>query len=214
MEDFSKLLEIVQALIKIFNENKILKISAYSFMSFLSVFLLEQIFSVYIILTPMNTTIKAVSVLGIIISASVMFSYVVVNAAEKVLLKIRNKILSEREREALIKSEIARNEATRKILDGLRVKEKAIIKYMLKHDGLVWLPCENIYVLSLLQKGYLRAVNGLSTLRGLNSYYCAQCFGCIFSSNIDEYISGHKEEIFNAWEEISEIKDFDGYQEY
>ena len=214
MEDFSKLLEIVQALIKIFNENKILKISAYSFMSFLSVFLLEQILSVYIILTPMNTTIKAVSVLGIIISASVMFSYVVVNAAEKVLLKIRNKILSEREREALIKSEIARNEATRKILDGLRVKEKAIIKYMLKHDGLVWLPCENIYVLSLLQKGYLRAVNGLSTLRGLNSYYCAQCFGCIFSSNIDEYISGHKEEIFNAWEEISEIKDFDDYQEY
>ena len=213
MENFSKLLEITQTLIKIFKENKIFKILAYSFMSFSFVFLLEQILSLYIIITPMFTAIRDVSILGMIISAGVMASYVFVNAIEKASLKIKNKILSERERKTLMEAERKKAEAVREILDGLSGKEKAIMKYVLAHDGAAWLPCENIYVMKLLWEGHLKSAHGVSILRGIDSFICAQCFGCTFSSDIKKYVSEHKEELSKSWEEIPEIKDFDAYQE-
>ena len=213
MEDLSKLLEFARALIKIFREDRTLKISACTFMLSFFVFLSERIFNFYIIIVPMITAIKDFSILGMIISAGVMFSYVTVNAAEKALLKIKNKMLSEREKKMLMEAEKKKAEAVREKLNGLSRKEKAIMKYVLTHDGAAWLPCENIYALNLSRIGCLTAVNRLSTLRGLNSDNCSQCFGYVFSLNIKEYISEHKEELYKSWEEIPELREFDDYQE-
>lgn len=96
-------------------------------------------------------------------------------------------------------------------LSNLGNNERQILKYALTMSGNVWLPAENINVLSLHSQGIIYPITGMTTHRG-DFYQGCQCFAFRVSERIREYVSEKSLLDTQDWQSISQASELEIYQ--
>ena len=155
MDDFMKAIELLQKLTEYVKSRPSIKIASLLFLTTFMLFFIISIPAVSSILSAMNETIRAWIFFVMLASGVYSMSAIIVNLAEYFYDKKKAEI------------ERAKEEATiNKQLSNLGENECQILKYALKMSGNVWLPADNISVLSLLNQGILCPMIGMSVHRG------------------------------------------------
>ena len=103
------------------------------------------------------------------------------------------------------------NARIKKQLTNLGGAERRILKYALNQNGNVWLPADNINVISLYSQGILYPMTGMSVHRG-DIYTGTQCFAYRVSEKVAEYVSEKSVLVAHDWQSVSEAREMEIYQ--
>ena len=143
MQDLEQMIEIAQKLTEYVKSRPSVKATSIVFLTAFTLFNITSLPVIYSILKPMNDTIRAWIFFVMLASGVYIASVALVNFAEYLYDKRK-----------LEKERLRKETDTKKQLDNLGVAERRILKYMLNHSGNVWLPADNINVLSLYTQKY------------------------------------------------------------
>ena len=208
IDDLIKILEIIRRPDKYLSW----KVMCPAFSVSLVSVLLCEFSNVHIILNGMYDTVKSVSILIWVLSGAGILYKIFALLTENVARYISDRVSKKQAVAEAIQNEQVEEGRIADLLKTLNRKEIAVAKYVLLQDDLVWLPAENISVLSLLNKGILRVLNRVSTLRGIYYAEAAQCLPCKWMDHVSKYVSKYKTNITNMWEDVP-AAGFDIYQE-
>ena len=200
MEDFAKIIEFIQPLKEYITSRTSIKGSILMFLTAFLLFLTISIPAVYSILTPMIETIRAFIFMAMLTSGIYSISAPLVNLAEF----FYDKKIAEHEN-------LKENARIKKQLTNLGGAERRILKYVLHQDGNVWLPADNINVISLYSQGILYPMTGISVHRG-DIYTGTQCFAYRVSEKVAEYVSEKSVLDDHNWQSVSEAHEMEIYQ--
>ena len=200
MEDFTKIIEFIQSLKEYVTSRPSVKGSVLMFLTAFLLFLTISIPALSSILAPMIETIRALIFMVMLTSGIYSISATLVNLAEYFYDKkmTENKMLKE-------------NARIKKQLTNLGGAERRILKYALNQNGNVWLPADNINVISLYSQGILYPMTGMSVHRG-DIYTGTQCFAYRVSEKVAEYVSEKSVLVAHDWQSVSEASEMEIYQ--
>ena len=200
MDDFMKAIELLQKLTEYVKSRPSVKAALLVFLSAFTLFFIFSIPAVSSILSAMNETIRAWIFFIMLTSGVYSISAIIVNLAEYLYDKKKAEKQKIKE-ETLIKQQ----------LSNLGDSERQILKYALNMSGNVWLPAENISVLSLHNQGILYPMITISVHRG-DIYKGCQCFAYRVSEKVREYMSEKSLLDTSDWKSVSETREMEIYQ--
>lgn len=200
MDDFIKAIEIAQKLTEYVKSRPSIKIASLVFLTAFMLFFSTSLPAVSSILSSMNDTIRAWIFFIMLTSGVYSISAIIVNLAEYLYDKKKAEKQKAKE-EIWIKQQ----------LTNLGNSERQILKYALNMSGNVWLPAENINVLSLHSQGIIYPITGMTIHRG-DFYKGCQCFAYRVSEKIREYVSEKSLLDTTDWQSISQASEMEIYQ--
>ena len=168
------------------------------------VFLAVRISIVSDMLSSMKETIIALTTFALILSVSLVVG---VTTVDLVVLAFHPFC---RKHEAK-KKQLEEDNAIKKQLVNLSEAERQVLKYALNQNGNVWLPPDNINVLSLCIQGILIPMTGVSVHRG-DIYKGGQCFAYRVSDRLKEYVCENKILDTHIWQSTTEAGEMAIYQ--